>query len=235
MDLHRFYVNDIHDKWGPLKLDHDVWIHDEELLNQWLNVLHLKLGSQLVLFNDEVERIYFINNIELPGSVHLKLLTEETRKMPAKHIYLIWALLDEEENNWILQKATRLGVRNFVPILNDSIETSFDINSSHKIVIEAAQQCGRADIPEIRQPINMKTALIEYADLPLFVCREGSKPFKSLNINRLGLLINPLAGWSDQEKSLLKSKKINYIDIADIKKQSEAAIITQALQLLYKI
>ena len=87
MKLHRFYVGGMHDKWGPKELNHKLWVNDERLINQWLKVLRFRVGEQLVLFNDETERIYKIIKIEYPHSVHLELVTEQERKMPVKHVY----------------------------------------------------------------------------------------------------------------------------------------------------
>jgi hypothetical protein len=108
MRLHRFYVGGMHDKWGPLELDHVLWVHDERLLNQWLKVLRYRPGDELVLFNDETERIYKITKVEFPHSVHLELVTELDRKQPEKHLYLLWSLLKKDKNTWIGLKRHRL-------------------------------------------------------------------------------------------------------------------------------
>jgi 16S rRNA (uracil1498-N3)-methyltransferase len=128
MKLHRFYVGGLHDKWGPVELKHDLWINDEQLVNQWLRVLRYRQDDQLILFNDETERIYKITKIEYPHSVRIELITEQERQLPNVHVYLMWSILKKDKNDWVMQKATELGVRNFVPILADRSEKT-DIKS----------------------------------------------------------------------------------------------------------
>src|SRR5690606_20204102 len=98
-------------------------------------------------------RLYKIVQVEKDG-VKLELVTEFERKLPERHIYLFFSLLKKDKNEWVLQKCTELGVRNFVPIVADRSEkTGFNLERSEKIVIEAAEQCGRSDIPDVREPI----------------------------------------------------------------------------------
>lgn len=233
MKLHRFYVGGIHDKWGPLKLDHTMWVNDERLINQWLRVLRFRPESQLVLFNDDTERIYKISKIEFPHSVQLELVTELERVFPAKHVYLLWSLLKKDKNDWVLQKATELGVRNFVPILAERSEkTGFDIERAHKIIVEAAEQCGRADIPEIREPITTSTAVVEYQNTPLFICEQGELAIDATALDDAALLVGPEGGWSDNEKQLFKQHDIPHITLGNFTLRAETASVIGVAQLL---
>lgn len=226
MKLHRFYVGGMHNKWGPVELNHTLWVNDERLINQWLKVLRYRVNDQLVLFNDETERIYKITKIEFPHSAHLELITEQDRKMPAKHVYLLWSLLKKDKNDWVLQKATELGVRNFVPILAERCEkTGFDIERAHKILVEASEQCGRADIPDIREPILPTTAIAEYADTPLFICEQGDGAADLRPLDTVALLIGPEGGWSDTEKQLFADANLAHINIASFTLRAETAAI----------
>lgn len=232
MRLHRFYAGGLHTKWGKVELEKDFWIHDERLINQWLRVLRYREGDELVLFDDEVERLYKIIKIEQPDSAHLQLVTEMERELPKKHVYLLWSLLKKDKNDWVLQKATELGVRNFVPILADRSEkTGFDIERTQKILIEAAEQCGRADIPDVREPITTDEAVKEYADLPLFIC-EQAEGEPDLQLEKAGVLIGPEGGWSDREKELFASADLSHINIAQFTLRAETAAVTAAGKLL---
>lgn len=232
MKLHRFYVGGMHDKWGPTTLDHALWVHDERLLNQWLKVLRFRAGNELILFNDETDRIYKITKIEYPHSVHLELVTERERSLPNKHIYLLWSLLKKDKNDWVLQKATELGVRNFVPLMADRSEkTGFVIERAHKILVEAAEQCGRSDIPDIREPITIDEALLEYKDLPLFVCEQGADDPVLDDLEKLGVLIGPEGGWTDKERELFANNQIKQLAIAPFTLRAETAAVVAVAKL----
>jgi 16S rRNA (uracil1498-N3)-methyltransferase len=225
MRLHRFYAGGLHTKWGKVELEKSFWVHDERLINQWLRVLRYRVGDELVLFDDSVERLYKITKIEALESIHLELVTEMDREMPVKHVYLLWSLLKKDKNDWVLQKATELGVRNFVPVIADRSEkTGFDVERAQKIVIEAAEQCGRADIPEVREPITVDEAVSEYADLPLFICEQAEAGLES-NLEKAGVLIGPEGGWSDREKELFATMQLAHINIAQFTLRAETAAV----------
>ena len=166
-------------------------------------------------------------------SVNLSLLTEQKRILPKIHVYLLWALLKKDNNELIIQKATELGVRNFVPIIAErSQKTSLNIDRAKKIIIEATEQCGRADIAEIREPILISEALAEYQDLPLYVCERGEYATNIDQLKKIGLLIGPEGGWSDAEKALFNKLNLAVLNIASFTLRAETAAIIAVSKLL---
>ena len=227
MKLHRFYVHEMHNRFGPIALGHEVWIHDEALLHQWLRVLRYKVGDHIILFNDAEERLYEVDKIDGSDSVRLRLLTDLERSLPSKKLYLLWSVLKKDKNDWVLQKATELGVHKCVPIIADRSEkTGLQVERAHKIVIEAAEQCGRSDIPEVREPIGLMEALQEYADLPLFICEQHNahKPLV-VALGRLGVLIGPEGGWSDAERQRFVELQLPHIALSQFTLRAETAAI----------
>lgn len=235
MKIHRFFVGGMHDKNGEINLDQQLWIHDNQLINQWVKVLRLKVGERLMLFNGNKDNIYTITKIEYPHSVLLDCVTESVRQLPSKHIYLFWSLLKKNNNEWILQKATELGVRNFVPIIADRSEkTALDTDRAGKIIIEACEQCGRSDIPDIREPISIMAAVDEYRDMvSLFIGECGENYIKKEHISKkMGVLIGPEGGWSDAEKQLFAVNNIPHINLSQFTLRAETAAIVATAELL---
>src|SRR5579885_1893819 len=150
MRLHRFYVS------PDIKLGQDFWLHDERLLHQWQKVLRFQAEQEVILFDGvEYERLYRITELK-SGEAHLEHVTDFVRQLPSHDVTLLWALLKKDKNDWVLQKCTELGVRHFVPLLAERSEkTGFILDRAHRIVIEAAEQCGRSDIPSVRQPMTV--------------------------------------------------------------------------------
>src|SRR5690606_24523634 len=145
MRLHRFYIRP-----DSNELTSEFWLDDITLRNQWLKVLRYREGDQVVLFDGiETERLYKISKVEI-NAVKLNMVTEFERKIPKNHIYMFFSLMKKDKNEWVLQKCTELGVRNFVPVIaSRSEKLGFNIDRAQKIVIEAAEQCGRSDIPKV--------------------------------------------------------------------------------------
>ncbi len=229
MRLHRFYT-------GPdLQLEHYVELRDKRLLDQWTKVLRFRVGQEVILFDGlKHERLYSLNEIS-KDVAKLELITDFERKLPAKNVYLFWSLLKKDKNDWVLQKATELGVTHFIPVLAERSEkTGFNNERADKIVMEAAEQCGRSDIPLIRQPILLQTALHEYAaKVPLFVCEqhELTKP-KEPNYKDVGVLIGPEGGWSDNEKQLFLSQEVGKLPLGNFTLRAETAAVVASAKLL---
>lgn len=227
MRLHRFYVG------NELELKHDFWLHDERLLNQWNRVLRFRADQEAVLFNDTHERLFKIVEITAKEA-HLIHITDFERKTPRKDIYLLWSLLKKDKNDWVLQKCTELGVSHFVPLLADRSEkTGFNVERAEKIVVEAAEQCGRSDIPDVREPINIDTAIKELGDkATLYICEQDGSDSSDDAKGPLAVLIGPEGGWSDREKLLFTENNLKHLNIHDFTLRAETAAVTASSKLL---
>ena len=233
MKLHRFYVDGLHDKYGPLQLREHIWIGDQVLYNQWARVLRYKVGDQLILFNGKGEdRLYKIHKIE-EANVGLNLVTELEPQYPEREVYMFWSLLKKDKNEWVLQKCTELGVSHFVPILSERTEkTGFDEDRALKIAIEASEQCGRSDIPRIREPITLEAALSEFSGkLPLYFAEQHDGPAPEASQKACGVFVGPEGGWTDDEKALLATYA-TMLNIAQYTLRAETACVAAATRIL---
>lgn len=231
MKVHRYFV-------GEMELTHDFWMKDLDLFHQWTRVLRYQEGRELVLFNTvQEERLYKILKIG-NDAVHLELVTELVPKIPKNDLYLCFSILKKDKNDWVMQKGTELGVSHFVPLLCERTEkTGFDKERAQKIVIEASEQCGRTDVPRIREPITPEKAIEELQEkVDLFIAEQGSH----VDLNEIrnmknetkreskGILIGPEGGWSDAEKIYFKEKNIKHLQLSEFTLRAETACISAA-------
>lgn len=237
MRVHRFYVS------PHIELKHDFWLHDEALIAQWNRVLRFKPGQEVVLFDGvDHERLYRI--LELTGrEAHLQLITDYVRKLPKREIYLFWSLLKRDKNDWVLQKGTELGVSHFIPLLCERTEkTGFKLDRAQKIVLEAVEQCGRSDLPAVREPLRLETSITDYkAKIPLLVAEQtqedsapepqNSRP-TTHDSDTVGVLVGPEGGWSAREKDLFKQQDLAHLNLHDFTLRAETAAIVAASKLL---
>lgn len=224
MRLHRFYVG------HEFELKHDFWLHDLRIVGQWKRVLRYQAGQQVVLFDGvETERLYKIVELK-DDEAHLQLVTDFERTLPNKNVYLFWSLLKKDKNDWVLQKATELGVSHFVPLLADRSEkTGFNTERAEKILIEAAEQCGRSDIPTVREPMLVNTALDHLGDkIPLMICEQGGERPDALKSDSYGMLIGPEGGWSEKEIETFEQHNLPHLGLGDLTLRAETAAVTAA-------
>jgi 16S rRNA (uracil1498-N3)-methyltransferase len=218
------------------KLTDSLWYDNPGFVHQLGKVLRAKLGDKVVLFDGvSLDRMYKIAEIT-PHAVHLKHVTDMARKIPNKNIYLLWSLLKKDKNDWVLQKSTELGVRHFIPIITERTEKmGFDIERAVKIVIEAAEQCGRSDIPTIREPIHITKAIEELKNkVHLFYCEQDSKiPNTSHDIpDSVGVLVGPEGGWTETELQTFEATHVAPLNLHDFTLRAETACITAVAKLV---
>ncbi len=238
MKLHRFYVGKLHDKYGAIELRQHIWVNDAELFNQWSRVLRYKVGDELILFNGQGEdRLYKIHKIE-ELSIGLDLVTELEPVYPKRELYLFWSMLKKDKNEWVMQKCTELGVSHFVPILSSRTEkTGFDEDRAVKIVTEAAEQCGRSDIPRVREPLGIQAVIDEFKDkMTLYFAEQHqdavNKGLVTIDSKTpVGVFVGPEGGWTDEEKELLENN-CQKLNIAQFTLRAETACVAAATSIL---
>lgn len=225
--IHRFYVGE------HIQLKKDFWVHDPALLWQWSKVLRFQEGQEFVLFDGlQTERLYRLVALA-KTEAHVTMVTEMARNLPKRHVTLFWSLLKKDNNDHIVQKATELGVSNFVPLITDrTIKKEFNIERARKIAVEASEQCGRSNIPHVREPIHIEKALPEYHEkLQIFVCNQGSDDDIDLP-DKVGLVVGPEGGWTDREMEIFVSNGYGHIGLSRFTLRAETAAIVAASKVL---
>ncbi len=226
MKIHRFYVPNLGD-------ERNLWFNNPSLVHQWLRVLRFRIGQQLTLF-DGRERDYLFSIVDIASdNVRLQLVKKNKLLVPKKDIYLLWSLLKKDKNEWVLQKCTEIGINHFVPIITNRTEkTGLDSDRAHRIIIEAAEQCGRSNVPTIHHPIGLLEAINQYAGhIKLYACEQGSNPTIPSS-GSYGIIIGPEGGWTEIEKLIFNSNKIEYMSVNDLTLRAETASIVASSKLL---
>lgn len=226
MKLHRFYVGD------SVELTRKTWLHDEKILWQWRKVLRFEVGREVVLFDGKgTDRLYRLTKLA-DNEAGLELVTELEPVRPRHEVYLLWGLLKKDKNDWVVQKCTELGVSHFVPLLADRSEKlGFNTERARKICIEAAEQCGRSDVPQVREPIGVAAAIEQYANrVTTVVCEQSrgsalGRDDRSGNDEPTALLVGPEGGWSERERQLFAEKQLSYRSVARFTLRAETACV----------
>ena len=125
-----------------------------------LRVLRLKTGDGVTLFNGD-GREYRARLVSADGraaSVHIEGMESPERESPLR-ITLIQSLARGEKMDWIIQKATELGVARIWPAITERSEVRLDGTRGEKrldhwraVAIAACEQCGRNVVPAINAP-----------------------------------------------------------------------------------
>lgn len=185
-----------------------------------LRVLRLAVGDACVLFNgdgrDYHARIAATGKREATAEI---LAAREIASESPLRIVLLQALARGEKMDWIVQKATELGVTAIVPILSERSEVKLDADradrrSAHwrSVAVAACEQSGRARLPDIGVPQPLAGALHV---LPASAHRLALDPEAELTLaglaqtrpapdTRIVIAIGPEGGWSPGDLALLR-------------------------------
>ncbi len=160
----------------------------EAASNHLVRVLRLGVDDTCVLFNGDGfdYQAKIISVAKRGAGVEIISSHAVTNESPI-HITLVQGIARGEKMDWILQKATELGVQRIVPVITDRTEVKLDSERSDKkmnhwlgVVASACEQSGRARLPEIIEP-----------------CTLANWPLRDKNLNKFALDPNGVFGFSD--------------------------------------
>ena len=122
-------------------------------------VMRAKVGESFSLFNQSGEWEAKIKEI-LKGIVEFTVLKKLREKDNEKNIWLAFAPIKSNFFNFMIQKATELGVTKFVPIITDrTIVRKINYERIEKIIIEASEQSNRIKVPKVEKTQNLNLFL----------------------------------------------------------------------------
>ena len=135
----------------------------EEARHYLRDVLRLAPGAPVELFDG---RGGAWEATVAPGFGFLALGSRREDLAGGPAIWLLFALAKGEKNELVVQKATELGVARLVPWAAERSVVKLDAGKGGeraerwgRIAVEAARQCGRADVPVVEAPVSLAAAL----------------------------------------------------------------------------
>jgi 16S rRNA (uracil1498-N3)-methyltransferase len=237
MRLHRFYIKE------AVGDQTEVSIPDHNLIHQLKNVFRFNVGTQVVLFdNSGFEYLAMITFLQYHQVTFQILEAKNKRKKSDKQIFLFASLIKKDNFEWIIEKATELGIAGIMPVISERSEKkSLNMERGTKILTEASEQSGRVTLPILQNPQNLEDVIrgvIEENDMNLFVIHPEGKLFKGLDFGNskskaIGVFVGPEGGWSDRELKMFKDAKIPIYNIgSQILRAETAAIAVTSLLML---
>ncbi|ADJ24379.1 protein of unknown function DUF558 [Hyphomicrobium denitrificans ATCC 51888] len=175
------------------------------------NVLRLRPGAKLLVFNGR-DGEWQASLIESRKRTTVLGIEEQTRPQEqGPDIDYLFAPLKRSRLDYMVQKATEMGVRRLRPVITERTIAE-RVNSERMLAnaIEAAEQCGILRVPEVEPPVSLETALAAWDPArALIYCDEhetAADPIATLRkvpAGPVAVLIGPEGGFSNGERSRL--------------------------------
>ena len=201
-------------------------------------VMRLKEKEVFSLFNSSGEWEAKILNIT-KSIVEFNVTKQLRLKENTKDLWLAFSPIKSNYFNFMIQKATELGVTKFLPIIFErTIVRKINKERLEKVIIEAAEQSNRITVPSIEDPQKLKSFLNNDMDL-IFTDLNTTNTkidIKKLTTKPTCVIIGPEGDFSEEEREeILKFNGVQPIKINENILRSETAVISALSIINYAI
>ena len=235
--MHRFF-------WAQKLSDKNIiFLKDKALVHQIKRVLRLKKGDRVAFFNtiegeEGTDVVAEIKNAE--GSSISLLVRErfENLRESTKYLTLYCALIRKERFEWMLEKATEVGVYEFVPfVATRSMRKNIQRIRCEAIIKEAAEQSGRSIIPQLHNVISFEQALKRAAESQrktFFAApSEHETMIRGAGDRHVNLFIGPEGGWDPKEIFAARNAHCEVVSLGRLTLRAETAAVVGSYVLLW--
>lgn len=197
---------------GPLTPGATVMLAPDQV-NYLRNVLRFADGDELLVF-DGVSgewRARFRAEGKRGGRVEA---VERMRVQPRSvDLHLLFAPLKHARLDYMVQKAVEMGASRLAPVITRRTQAArVNLERMRANVIEACEQCGVLNVPEVVAETKLETLLMGWEPgRALIFCDERAavaSPFDALRPlagRPLAVLVGPEGGFDDSERGLIRS------------------------------
>ena len=203
---------------------------DKDQSHYLSKVMRVKENEVFSLFNEEGEWEAKILGIS-KNTVEFKIIKQLRQKEITKELWLAFSPIKSNYQNFMLQKATELGVTKFLPIIFDrTVVRKINKDRLEKIVIEASEQSNRINVPNIEDAQDLNSFLKKnYMDLIFTDLNSNiNKVDKSKFTDKpVCIIIGPEGDFSETEREkILSFKGVQPVKINENILRSETAVIS---------
>jgi len=195
-------------------------------------VMRIKPNEVFSLFNRSGEWEAKIKEIS-KGIVEFNITKQLRQTKSSKEIWLAFSPIKSNYFNFMIQKATELGVTKFIPIIFDrSVVRKVNTNRIEKIIIESSEQSNRIDIPKLEKCQNLKNFLEKNNKSIELIFTDLNTENKKIHVKKqtekpICIIVGPEGDFSEMErKEILSFDGVNKIKINENILRSETAAIS---------
>ena len=199
--------------------------------SHYLNkVMRVKENELFSLFNNRGEWEAKILKIS-KGLVEFETIKQLRQKENLRDLWLAFSPIKSNYQNFMIQKATELGVTKFLPIIFErTIVRSINVERLKKIAVEASEQSNRINIPSVEQTQNLESFL--NSNLVDLIFTDLNSTNKKIDKSKLTnkptcIIVGPEGDFSELEREkILTFKGVQTVKINENILRSETAVIS---------
>ena len=220
---------------GQISLKSPVKLENKQV-HYLINVMRKKIDDSILVFNS-VNGEFLAKISEIYKNTIIIDIIKKIRDVKIENdIWLLFAPVKKSPTEYIVQKATELGVSKIIPVITErTITKNLNLKRMQDIAIESSEQCERITIPEVCDVNKLKDLIPNWDnDRIIFFCDETIRnndvvkiDLQNLSTKSFGaILVGPEGGFSTNETNYLREKKfIRPIDLGPRILRSDTTVI----------
>ena len=237
MSRRRFYAQ-------PTDIRGSLVTLSKEETHHLVHVLRLKPRDQVFVFDGCGNEYRCSFRAESRSRAELEIIAPLTNAVESPvHLTLAQSLAKSDKFDFIVQKATELGVSRIIPLATEhaNVRPSRDqgdkrLDRWQRISLEAVKQCGRRKLVEFAAPMTVrKLTETDDSGFLLVFSEKGGVPINAAlrqagTLTGLTALVGPEGGWSDDELTFLEGRGATAVSLGPrILRTETAAVIAVTL------
>ena len=202
-------------------------------------VMRIKENEIFSLFDSSGEWEAKILNIT-KSIVEFEITNQIRQKENQKELWLAFSPIKSNYFNFMIQKATELGITKFVPIIFErTVVRKLNKERLEKVIIEATEQSNRINIPTLEDATNLEDFL-KLSEMNL-IFTDLNSDSKKVDLEKLTnkpvcIVVGPEGDFSENERGkILSFKDVQAIKINENILRSETAVISAISIINYAI
>lgn len=207
--------------------------------------LRMKKGDEITVCSGGTDYTAVITSIGKNETVAEVVGKARNVSEPFSDVTLFFGALKGDKNDYIVQKCTELGVKNFVPFISEfSSVTRESVRPErlNRIALEAAKQCGRGFVPPVQNVItfNDLSDLLASFDTVVFPYeQEENSTFndivKNSSMGKIAVVIGSEGGFSKREADKLREIAGCSITLGERVLRADTACVAVVSVLMYTL
>jgi 16S rRNA (uracil1498-N3)-methyltransferase len=195
-------------------------------------VLRLSEGDAIEIFNGEgavgLAKILRIDR----GVFFLRVDSVSTLPNPWK-ITVAFSLGKPPVTEFILKRATELGVRRFQPVHSRfSHPGDFKLERWTKLLLEVCKQCQETHVPALEPMLELQSWVRAWSPKPILLCDEKDRQASaslSAGTTEAAVLVGPEGGWATEEIEMLSKVSTIPFGLGRNRLRAETAALTATI------
>ncbi|HOC16883.1 MAG TPA: RsmE family RNA methyltransferase [Vicinamibacterales bacterium] len=215
-----------------------------------VRVLRVRRGAEVRLFNGRGYECEAVVENPAPAGLTLRVVGSVCAcPEPRVALTLAQAVLKGDGMDEVVRDAVMLGVRAIVPVVSTRVEAdrarllkARRHERWQRIAVSSAKQCGRAVVPEVREPVTFEEAVAGLGDpIRLMLAEPAVDGPAALDLPSLpgpvsaAILVGPEGGWTAAEVSLAASSGWSRLTLGTrtLRADAAATVAIPVLQYLW--